>query len=146
LYFLLEYCSRGSFGVLLKVYDKLPFELVQFYVAEIVSGLEFLQTKKIVHRDLKPENILLDDDFHAKLTDFGDSKFLEEGEELPLTTQEDEDDMIDDRNSLFDDPDDRAAGARGTFVGTPLYVSPEMLDKNISSFGMDMWALGCILY
>ena len=35
---------------------------------------------------------------------------------------------------------------RGTFVGTPLYVSPEMLRDSISGFFSDFWALGCILY
>lgn len=35
---------------------------------------------------------------------------------------------------------------KATFVGTPLYVSPEMLQDNISSPAGDIWALGCILY
>lgn len=35
---------------------------------------------------------------------------------------------------------------RGTFVGTPLYVSPEMLDSNLSGPFTDLWALGCIVY
>lgn len=35
---------------------------------------------------------------------------------------------------------------KGTFVGTPLYVSPEMLSENLSSPAGDIWALGCILY
>jgi serine/threonine protein kinase len=34
----------------------------------------------------------------------------------------------------------------GTFVGTPLYVAPEMLEFNSSSYYTDLWALGCILY
>lgn len=35
---------------------------------------------------------------------------------------------------------------RGTFVGTPLYVAPEMLKESISGVPTDLWALGCILY
>ena len=35
---------------------------------------------------------------------------------------------------------------RGTFVGTPLYVAPEMLETNTSGPFTDLWALGCILY
>jgi serine/threonine protein kinase len=35
---------------------------------------------------------------------------------------------------------------KGTFCGTPLYVSPEMLEKSISSPGSDLWALGVIIY
>lgn len=35
---------------------------------------------------------------------------------------------------------------RGTFVGTPQYVAPEMLEENTSGSFTDLWALGCILY
>ena len=34
----------------------------------------------------------------------------------------------------------------GTFVGTPLYVSPEMLDLTLATPASDLWALGCIIY
>ncbi len=34
----------------------------------------------------------------------------------------------------------------GTFVGTPLYVAPEMLDGNFAGKFTDLWALGCIIY
>ena len=35
---------------------------------------------------------------------------------------------------------------QGTFVGTALYVAPEMLEYNNSGRFTDLWALGCILY
>ena len=35
---------------------------------------------------------------------------------------------------------------RDTFVGTPLYVSPEMLEDTKSTPASDLWALGCIIY
>ena len=34
----------------------------------------------------------------------------------------------------------------GTFVGTALYISPEMLTDNKAVLASDLWALGCILY
>jgi 3-phosphoinositide dependent protein kinase-1 len=34
----------------------------------------------------------------------------------------------------------------GTFVGTPLYVAPEMLESNMAGKFTDLWALGCIIY
>lgn len=34
----------------------------------------------------------------------------------------------------------------GTFVGTPLYVAPEMLEFNHSGHFSDLWALGCIIF
>ena len=35
---------------------------------------------------------------------------------------------------------------RGTFVGTPLYVAPEMLNQNMSGPFTDLWAMGCIIF
>ena len=35
---------------------------------------------------------------------------------------------------------------RGTFVGTPLYVAPEMLNESLSGNFTDLWALGVIVY
>jgi serine/threonine protein kinase len=34
----------------------------------------------------------------------------------------------------------------GTFVGTPLYAAPEMLEFNQSGRGTDLWSLGCIVF
>lgn len=34
----------------------------------------------------------------------------------------------------------------GSFVGTPLYVAPEMLERNESGTFTDFWAVGCIIY
>ena len=35
---------------------------------------------------------------------------------------------------------------RGSFVGTPLYVSPEMLNESRGGPANDLWALGCVVY
>lgn len=35
---------------------------------------------------------------------------------------------------------------KATFVGTPLYVSPEMLSDSTSCAAGDVWALGCIIF
>jgi serine/threonine protein kinase len=56
------------------------------------------------------------------------------------------DDDEEDLNSLSNDEFDRGGMPRGSFVGTPLYVSPEMLNENRGGPANDLWALGCIIY
>jgi len=69
---------------------------------------------------LKPENILVDGDFRMLLTDFGTSKAVDiEVGRVP---------------------------SRGSFVGTPEYVPPELVIDSKSGFAMDLWALGCTVY
>lgn len=54
LYFVLEYCEGGQFKDFLKLhFGKLSFEVVAFYVGEIVNVLEYLHSNGVVHRDLK---------------------------------------------------------------------------------------------
>jgi len=47
-----------------------------------------------------------------------------------------------------DEEDSNMAGMthRGTFVGTPLYASPEMLNDSVSGPFTDLWALGVIVF
>jgi serine/threonine protein kinase len=42
-----------------------------FFVACMISGLDYIHNKNIIHRDIKPENIVLDDDGYLRVTDFG---------------------------------------------------------------------------
>ena len=53
--------------------------------------------------------------------------------------EEKEDDNKDDVNF------ESQMNVRGTFVGTPLYASPEMLSCSISGPYTDLWALGVIV-
>ncbi|KAG8949079.1 hypothetical protein FRC03_000448 [Tulasnella sp. 419] len=50
-------------------------------VSEVLDGLIYLHSfdPPVVHADLKPSNILIDNDGHARLTDFGLSRMLKEG-------------------------------------------------------------------
>eukprot|EP00697_Spironema_sp_BW2_P007183 gnl/Spiro4/21406_TR10470_c0_g1_i1.p2 gnl/Spiro4/21406_TR10470_c0_g1~~gnl/Spiro4/21406_TR10470_c0_g1_i1.p2 ORF type:complete len:256 (+),score=54.29 gnl/Spiro4/21406_TR10470_c0_g1_i1:538-1305(+) len=116
---LLELAEGGELFHQIKRMRKVEFQHAQFYTAEILSALEYLHSQGIVHRDLKPENLLLSGDGHIKLTDFGTAKIT----------------------SAAAEPNDRP-----TFCGTPEYVSPEVLQDQVSTDSTDLWGLGCIVY
>lgn len=70
-----------------------------------------------MHRDLKPANIFIDSKDNLKLGDLG------LGRDFTSQTME--------------------AFSR---VGTPLYMSPEVLQGSGYDFKSDVWSLGCITY
>ena len=86
--------------------------------AEVVLALEFLHSHDILYRDLKPENILVDERGHLRLTDFGLCR------------------------SDFKQNRDRAM----SFVGSPEYMSPEILLGKGYDYSVDYYTLGVLLY
>lgn len=64
----LTWCLKNVRGFINKDFsEKLPEELVKQYAAQLVSVLEYLQSKRVMHRDLKPQNIMLDENFNLKV-------------------------------------------------------------------------------
>ena len=63
-FFCLELAEAGDLTNVMKQHqnDRLPAALAGFYVAEMVSAIEYLHQIGIIHRDLKPENVLLGHD------------------------------------------------------------------------------------
>lgn len=74
LYLVMEYLNGGDCAALIKAMGALDEKWAKQYIAEVVSGLEFLHARGIIHRDLKPDNLLIDSNGHLKLTDFGLSR------------------------------------------------------------------------
>jgi 3-phosphoinositide dependent protein kinase-1 len=166
LYFALGFEENGDLIGLLNRMQKLPIEIVRYYTAQLVGALMFLHFNGIVHRDLKPQNILISSDFRLKLIDFGDSLVEGATEDIVEKPDDNSDDLDEeDKKQLekdekpefvefraHDEDVEEDAGYkamseyRGTFVGTPLYVAPEMLKESMSGHFTDLWALGCIVY
>lgn len=89
---------------------------IQKFIYQISKALQYLHEHKIIHRDLKPENIFIHQG-EFKLGDFGVSKQLENTRSLAKTS-----------------------------IGTPYYVSPELLSVGQYDTKTDVWALGCIIH
>lgn len=92
-------------------------ERILDWFTQICLGLKHVHDRKILHRDLKSQNIFLTKSGIVKLGDFGIAKILN-------STRE---------------------NAR-TMIGTPYYLSPEIVDNKPYSFKSDIWSLGVILY
>ena len=86
-----EYMSNGSLDRW--VFDKnlgilLDWKCRMKIVLDIARGLTYLHEEcwqKIVHLDIKPQNILLDENFNAKVSDFGLSKLVDRDQSHVMT-------------------------------------------------------------
>eukprot|EP01060_Flectonema_neradi_P026684 TRINITY_DN358_c11_g1_i1.p1 TRINITY_DN358_c11_g1~~TRINITY_DN358_c11_g1_i1.p1 ORF type:complete len:605 (+),score=126.19 TRINITY_DN358_c11_g1_i1:122-1936(+) len=116
--FILDYCPGGDLYEYMSTCEnqRLTEDLARYYAAQVFIALRTLHKCGIVYRDLKPENILLDANGNAKLADFGLSRPLAWG--------------------------DRAT----TFIGTPEYMAPEMIEGKPYSYAVDWWAYGVVIY
>lgn len=78
-----------------------------------------------MHRDIKPTNILLKEGV-AKISDFGFARSIESG--------------MEGTKQYYLDPSFYSR------VGTPLYMSPQILEGLPFSSKCDIWSLGIMLY
>lgn len=116
LHFVVDFCSGGELFYLLQNKRLFSEAEAKFYFAEILLGLEYIHAQNVLYRDLKPENIFIDIDGHIKLADFGLSKV-----QVPNVLNQ-------------------------TYCGSAEYMSPEMLNGETYSFGIDYYSLGAVLY
>ena len=87
------------------------------WFTQICLGLKHVHDRKILHRDIKTQNIFMTKTNRCLLGDFGIAKILS-----------------------------NTKGFARTVVGTPYYLSPEILESKHYGFQSDIWSLGILLY
>ncbi len=71
-----ERCDWDLYVYLNHIPTLLPEIQIRHFTRQILTGLDFLNSKSVIHRDLKPQNVLVNLNGTVKLTDFGLARAL----------------------------------------------------------------------
>ena len=104
---------------------------------QVLSGLDHLHRAGLLHRDLKPSNIGFTADGAVKVLDFGLSRLVEAVPASGAVFGNDRDGV----SVLERAPDLGASG----LAGTPLYMSPEVVEGHPPDPRLDLWALAMVM-
>ena len=104
----------------------LALDRVLDYGIQTARALAHAHERGLLHRDLKSSNIIVTSDHRIKVVDFGLAKLL--------------------GPSAIAQPTLGPSTSSRMLVGTPAYMSPEVLRGEPADVRSDVWAIGVLLY
>src|SRR5947207_5628354 len=76
-YLVMAYAAGGSLRDRYPKGSKLSHEIIDTYVQQLATALQYAHDQRIIHRDVKPQNMLVCGDGTVQLSDFGIAKISE---------------------------------------------------------------------
>lgn len=113
LWIVMEFMAGGSLKELLDAVGPFPEEAVATVMKALCKGLDYVHKGRKLHRDIKAANILLSDQGDVKLADFGVAG------QMTSTVRQ-----------------------RNTFVGSPFWMAPEVIQESLYDEKADIWSMG----
>eukprot|EP00468_Gymnochlora_sp_CCMP2014_P013299 CAMPEP_0167763196 /NCGR_PEP_ID=MMETSP0110_2-20121227/13213_1 /TAXON_ID=629695 /ORGANISM="Gymnochlora sp., Strain CCMP2014" /LENGTH=705 /DNA_ID=CAMNT_0007650203 /DNA_START=29 /DNA_END=2146 /DNA_ORIENTATION=+ len=115
LWIAMEYVDGGSVAGIVKK-KAMTEPQISVVCREVIHGLMYLlQDGGKIHRDIKGANILVSTDGKVKLADFGASRTLSQ----------------------------TGGHKAATFIGSPYWMAPEIVQQKNYNGKVDIWSLGC---
>jgi len=126
MYLVMEYLPGEDLAMILRREGALPVQRCIPMLTQICDALSEAHHLNVIHRDLKPENVRIrrtrDGSELVKVLDFGLAKILDEKDTDSNVTE------------------------RGSVMGTPYYMAPEVIRAKRMDGRLDLYSLGAVAY
>ena len=145
LFILMEFMDNGDIGGIYKANKTLekpiPEEKIYDIFIQSLKALSFIHSRNLIHRDIKPDNLFITVDGNVKLGDFGVSAALENEEGNNNNNFNNVSELNQNKDKMIG-----TIKSSNTVVGTPMYMSPEMLNYKKYDLKTDVYSMGVTFY
>ena len=128
IYIIMEFMDNGDLSGFINAHKKFQKpvreEEVWNILLQSMNALSYIHSKNIIHRDIKPANLFMTNEKTIKIGDFGVSAKMES---LRTSVRE-------------------GNYCSGTIAGTPLFMSPEMINRDYYDQKTDVYSMGLVIF